>query len=135
MTKEKVRSPKWEVQSAKFHLGPGTHLSHAGLVRMMSHKPRVTLVCTAGTISMRFDPVSGGAVPALTGQAVLDLVPDLTQLAGIEVVDFSLLPGPHMMPARMLELANLIRTLLAADDQDGIVVTHGTDTLEECAYL
>src|SRR5262245_49686504 len=102
---------------------------------MMSHKPRVTLLCTGGTISMRFDPVSGGAIPALTGQALLGLVPELTQLAELEVVDFSLLPGPHMMPTRMLELANVIRARLASDVTDGVVVTHGTDTLEECAYL
>jgi L-asparaginase len=100
---------------------------------MTNQKPRVTLLCTGGTISMRFDPATGGAVPALTGQALLALVPDVAELADIEVVDFSLLPGPHMTPPRMLELAHVIRSHLQT--QDGVVVTHGTDTLEECAYL
>ncbi|HXJ55055.1 MAG TPA: asparaginase domain-containing protein, partial [Verrucomicrobiae bacterium] len=102
---------------------------------MSEHKPRVTLICTGGTISMRFDPTSGGAIPALSGQALMALVPDLAELGRIDLVDFSLLPGPHMTPGRMLELARFIRTRLESAEQVGAVVTHGTDTLEECAYL
>ena len=84
---------------------------------------------------MRFDPTSGGAIPALSGQALMALVPDLAELGRIDLVDFSLLPGPHMTPGRMLELARFIRTRLESAEQVGAVVTHGTDTLEECAYL
>ena len=84
---------------------------------------------------MRFDSASGGVIPALSGQALLALVPDLTKSAEVDVMDFSLLPGPHMTPPRMFELVGFIRSRLDQPEQAGVVVTHGTDTLEECAYL
>ncbi len=97
--------------------------------------PRVLVIFTGGTISMKIDPATGGAIPALSGREILSFDPTLADLAEIEVMDFARLPGPHWTPAQMMELSELTRTQLARPDLDGIVVTHGTDTLEETAYL
>lgn len=98
-------------------------------------KPRVAAIFTGGTISMRFDPLAGGPVPALSGAEILGQTPGLERHAEIIPIDFDRLPGPHMTPARMWDLADLTRRTLKDPSIVGAVITHGTDTLEETAYL
>jgi L-asparaginase len=98
-------------------------------------KKRIAFYFTGGTISMRHDPAIGAAVPALSGREIIDNVPGLIDVAEVEIIDFGRFPGPHMNPSRMMELSNRVRETLARDEFDGAVVTHGTDTLEETAYL
>lgn len=98
-------------------------------------KPRLATFFTGGTISMRIDPATGGAVPALSGEEIIALVPGLDQLADFDLVNFARLPGPHWTPGRMMELARAMKEKLADERIAGAVVTHGTDTLEETAYL
>jgi L-asparaginase len=95
----------------------------------------IVLLFTGGTISMRHDPVSGGAVPTLRGKDILALTPGLDQIADLEIDDWGAFPGPHMTVERMWALRERIVEQLARPDVDGIVVTHGTDALEESAYL
>jgi len=96
---------------------------------------RLLVVFTGGTISMRIDPGTGCAVPALSGEEILAYDPGLRTMADLEVIDFGRYPGPHMNPARMFELSELLRAEMARPEITGAVVTHGTDTLEETAYL
>jgi len=98
-------------------------------------KPRAAIIFTGGTISMRLDPAAGGAVPMLSGEEILAQVPGLDQIAEVAATDFARLPGPHITPARMLELSRLVASQFADERVNGVVVTHGTDTLEETAYL
>jgi L-asparaginase len=98
-------------------------------------KPRLAAFFTGGTISMRFDPTTGGAVPALSGQEILAQVPGLDEIADFDVIDFGKWPGPHVTPSRMMDLARAARDKLADESVAGAIVTHGTDTLEETAYL
>src|SRR6185369_3574574 len=98
-------------------------------------KPRIAIFFTGGTISMRVDPKTGGPVPALSGEEIIARVEGLNQIADIDVINFALLPGPHMTPPRMFELAGRVAKSLADDRIAGVVITHGTDTLEETAYL
>lgn len=96
--------------------------------------PRVALLATGGTISMRVDPEKGGAVPRLTGEEIAEAVPGLERVAELEVREFGRFPGPHMTIERMWELrAEILRAVEAG--AEGVVVTHGTDTIEETAYL
>ena len=76
-----------------------------------------------------------GAVPASSGREILDQVPELAPLARITCEDFDRLPGPHWSPERMFELARYLDARLAVGAFVGAVITHGTDTLEETAYL
>ena len=95
---------------------------------------RVTLITTGGTISMRVDSDAGGAVPRLTGREILATVPGIEKVAQVEVREFGRFPGPHITPERMWELRGAVREAVEGG-ADGVVVTHGTDTLEETAYL
>jgi L-asparaginase len=98
-------------------------------------RPRLAAFFTGGTISMRIDPLTGGAVPALSGEEIIALVPGLDSLAEFDLINFARLPGPHWTPHRMIELARAVKEKLADEGIAGAVVTHGTDTLEETAYL
>lgn len=84
---------------------------------------------------MRHDPVAGGAVPALAGRDILELVPQLNDIAELEIDDFGAFPGPHMTTDRMWDLRNRIAGHVRRPEVEGVVVTHGTDSLEESAYL
>jgi len=58
----------------------------------------IGLLFTGGTISMKLDPATGAAVPALSGEEILAQVPGLDAIADIEVEDFSRLPGIASKP-------------------------------------
>lgn len=96
-------------------------------------KDRVLYIFTGGTISMKM--VDGAAVPALSGREILSFDPSLAELCDAEVIDYGRFPGPHITPARMWELSEILRRELARPEIRGAVMTHGTDTLEETAYL
>lgn len=95
----------------------------------------IVLVFTGGTISMRHDPAARGAIPALAGKDIVELVPQLQEISAFEIDDFGAFPGPHMTADLMWQLRERIERHLARPEVDGIVVTHGTDSLEESAYL
>ncbi len=99
------------------------------------NKKNILLVFTGGTISMKIDENTGGAVPHFSGNELVELMPELNEIANISVYDFGKYPGPHMTPELMLTLSRKIKELLKQNSYDGVVVTHGTDTLEETAYL
>ena len=84
---------------------------------------------------MRHDALVGGAVPALSGQDILAATRGLEDVADFEIEEWGAYPGPHMTVERMWALRNRIAEHLARPEVDGVVVTHGTDTLEESAYL
>ncbi|MFN4989979.1 MAG: asparaginase [Ignavibacteria bacterium] len=98
-------------------------------------KPKIAVFFTGGTICMRVDEGFGGIVPALSAKQILDTIPDIDELAEVEVIEFGHYPGPHMSPEIMFDLSNQIKSYVQRDDIHGIIVTHGTDTLEETAYF
>ncbi|MDB4876242.1 MAG: Asparaginase/glutaminase [Gemmatimonadetes bacterium] len=95
----------------------------------------IVLLFTGGTISMRHDAAAGGAIPSLSGKDILALAPGIDQIAKLEIDDWGAHPGPHMTVERMWTLRNRIVHHLGRPEVDGVVVTHGTDALEETAYL
>ncbi|MGA7729798.1 MAG: asparaginase [Chloroflexia bacterium] len=97
--------------------------------------PRIAVITTGGTISMRYDARLGGAVPAVSGDELLQLVPGLDAVAQLELIEFSNLPSCHLTPAIMFDLCRLVQRTVERPDLQGVVVTHGTDALEETAYM
>ncbi|UOE21284.1 asparaginase [Thermobifida halotolerans] len=88
-----------------------------------------------GTIAMTSDG-GGGVVPALSAAQLVDAVPGLAETGvDIEVEDFRRLPGASLGFADLTELAAEIDKRLASGTVDGVVVTQGTDTIEETSYL
>ena len=97
--------------------------------------PRVAIVFTGGTISMRHDPVAGGNVPALGGAALLDTVPGLDAIADLVPIDHGLIPASHFTFADLFAISATVGNALADPAADGAVVVQGTDTIEETAFF
>lgn len=95
----------------------------------------IPIMFTGGTISMRHDAARGGAIPALAGREILAATRGIEDVADIEIEEWGAFPGPHMTVERIWDLRNRIAQHLFRPEVDGVVVTHGTDTLEESAYL
>ena len=93
-------------------------------------KPDVLILTTGGTIASRTD------APLIAGPALVQTVPGLADHANIDVEEFSVIGSSKMTPAHWLGLAKRINTLFSENaGLAGIVITHGTDTLEETAYF
>jgi len=95
----------------------------------------ILVVFTGGTFSMMIDEKTGGAVPRFSGKELLRKIPEAKKLANITCYDFGKYPGPHMTPELMFKLSQTIKKIISKKKFDGVIVTHGTDTLEETAYL
>lgn len=119
--------------------------------------PFIQIIATGGTIAMRIDAESGGPIPALEGAELVAAVPELGRMATIGVEDFANIPSEQMQPRNWLQLAQRVRTWTHVHDvtmapsapandsptagesmtqrPHGIVILHGTDTMEETAFF
>jgi L-asparaginase len=100
--------------------------------------PRIAVLATGGTIAGQAGDASNttGYKAGVVGvDKLLDAVPSLASVARIHAEQVASIDSKDMSPALWTALVRRIDALLAQDDIDGVVVTHGTDTLEETAYL
>ena len=97
--------------------------------------PVVKLIATGGTIAMKIDPVKKAPVPAISGEDLLATVPEIAQVARVEVQNLSNVPSDYMDPDRWAQLQKVVQEALARPEVAGVIVSHGTDTLEETAYF
>jgi L-asparaginase len=95
----------------------------------------IHLLFTGGTISMQRDAAAGGNVPSHGGEALVRLAPGLEAIAAYRIENWAKLPAAHLGPDRLWALRERVREVSEAGEARGIVITHGTDTLEETAYL
>ncbi|WP_030230443.1 asparaginase [Streptomyces sp. NRRL S-350] len=96
---------------------------------------RTVLVLTlGGTIAMTRTAAASGVTPTLTGSDLVGAVPGLRDAAEVTVEDFRQMPGASLA---FSDIVSLVDRLKQADREgvDGVVVTQGTDTLEETAFL
>src|SRR5579872_2242794 len=97
--------------------------------------PTVAVLSTGGTIASKHDPLKGGYLPALSGEDLIAAVPTIKTIAQIQVEQISNISSSDMTPEIWIRLAARVNELLAKPEIAGIVVTHGTNTLEETAYF
>lgn len=119
-----MASPSTPVQEAKISL------------------PRVSILATGGTIASRgsnslslTDYGVGSGHKPVGVEVLVDAVPEIKKFAEISGEQVFNVGSSKLSIQNWLTLANRINELLATDKVDGIVVTHGTDTLEETAYF
>jgi L-asparaginase len=99
--------------------------------------PRVRILATGGTIAGKAasevdEGYSSGGLPV---DALLRELPDLQRLAEVKGEQIAQIGSQDMNDALWLKLADRIGALFAGGEADGVVVTHGTDSMEETAYF
>ncbi len=111
----------------------------------------IHLLFTGGTISMERDPAAGGNVPRHDGETLVRLAPGLERIAPYRIENWARVPACHLDQERLWALRERVRALVEAPEAAsdgggaggagrdgalrGVVITHGTDTIEETAYL
>lgn len=104
----------------------------------MGKRRNVHIIATGGTIAGRADSMSatvGYKAGELTVEQLIASVPGLDTLANLTGEQLCNVDSKDMQEDIWLQLARCVEKAAARDDVDGIVITHGTDTMEETAYF
>ena len=104
----------------------------------MARKPNVHIIATGGTIAGRADSASatvGYRAGELTVEQLIASVPGLDKVANLTGEQLCNIDSKDMQEDIWLQLAQCVEKAAARDDVDGVVITHGTDTMEETAYF
>jgi L-asparaginase len=96
---------------------------------------KLLIITTGGTIAMRRDASTRIISPAKSGAELVNAVPEIRRFAQFELVEFSNIDSTEMTPSMMFDLAQLVKKHSRRPEIDSIIITHGTDTLEETAYM
>lgn len=97
--------------------------------------PTVVVLSTGGTIASTRSEEAGGYASSLTGEQLVAAVPGLDQVARIEVQNVANVGSTNMTPTLWLEVSRRATRALARPEVAGVLVTHGTDTMEETAFF
>lgn len=106
----------------------------------IQRRPRVALIFTGGTIdSLGVDRLDLAyyieAGKRLEDGELVARVPELASIADVEEIPFRRLPSQSIKDTDLFDLVALIHKIFDEDRADGVVITHGTNTLEETAYF
>jgi len=97
--------------------------------------PTVVVLSTGGTIASTRSTEEAGYTSNLTGEQLVAAVPGLDQVAVIEVQNVANVGSTNMTPALWHEVSRRATTALEREAVAGVLVTHGTDTMEETAFF
>lgn len=89
----------------------------------------IAIIITGGTISSRLDPKTGGVI-STDAEEILNIAPELKEICNVKVIESPFLKfSEDMGHGDWKKIAELSCDLLNRDDIDGLIITHGTDTL------
>lgn len=100
---------------------------------MLNVLPVVAIGAMGGTIAMK-PSATGASIPGLTAEDLVNAVPGLGDIVSLRVENICSLPSPSIGMAEVIRALGFARREVAGGAV-GVVITHGTDTLEETAYL
>lgn len=102
---------------------------------MTTTLPRIVLVTTGGTIGSRIDPQTGAVAALNTSHELVEMLPELAGIANVEIDAYTVVNSWNMTPEAMFGLVRNIQRHVDRPDVAGVVVTHGTDTVEETSLM
>ncbi|MFW0766941.1 fructose-asparagine asparaginase [Trabulsiella odontotermitis] len=101
-------------------------------------QPHIVILATGGTIAgtaASTTQTSGYKSGEIGVQTLINAVPEIKNIARVDGQQIANIGSENMTSDIILKLSQQVNTLLARDDVDGVVITHGTDTLDETAYF
>jgi L-asparaginase len=107
----------------------------AGPLSAQEDLPTIVVLSTGGTIASTRSSEEEGYESSLRGEQLMAAVPGLDQVARIEVQNVANVGSTNMTPALWLEVSRRANAALQRGEVAGVLVTHGTDTMEETAYF
>lgn len=114
-------------------------ISNAGLaqeqnqeIKYNSKLPKILLLSTGGTIASRVDYRTGSVTPALSAQELNASVPELAEIANIDTEVLFSEYSENLTPSHWIKIAEKLDSL-AGSDYSGILLAHGTDTMQYTA--
>jgi L-asparaginase len=96
--------------------------------------PEVAVLSLGGTISSTQAEGGSGVAPSLTGEALVEDVPEISEVAQVSADSFRQVPGSELVLGDLIELATEIEGRIDTGAA-GVVVTQGTDTIEETSFV
>jgi L-asparaginase len=96
--------------------------------------PEVAVLSLGGTISSTQTGGSSGVAPTLTGEALVEDVPEIPEVAKVSATSFRQMPGSELTLEDLIELSGEIEGRID-EGATGVVVTQGTDTIEETSFV
>jgi L-asparaginase len=106
------------------------------MLPMLPTLPKVSVLSLGGTIAMTHEGTQAGetgVTPTLDAEALVRSVPALASVASITATQFRQVPGAHLKMADVLALSSKVISEIKAGAK-GVVITQGTDTIEEIAF-
>lgn len=129
LSKAPTKEPKEIESEAKYELGT---LAHRDRFRFDPSKPTVSLIVTGGTISSRVDYRTGGVTALVEPRELLHFAPELTEFVNVRsIVSPFKRMSENMNFDDYVKLAAVVYRHMKHDE--GVIVTHGTDTLHYTA--
>ena len=121
-----------KIRKVEFVSGVETLQENSLTIKQNTSLPKILLLSTGGTIASRIDYRTGSVTPALTAQELNASVPELAEIANIDAEVLFSEYSENITPDHWIKIAQKIDSL-AKSDYSGILVAHGTDTMQYTA--
>ena len=121
-----------KIKKVEFVSGVETLQENSLTIKQNTTLPKILLLSTGGTIASRIDYRTGSVTPALTAQELNASVPELAEIANIDAEVLFSEYSENITPDHWIKIAQKIDSL-AKSDYSGILVAHGTDTMQYTA--